>query len=274
MKKLFVLLAVLGLTGSVTLTAQADPQSDLREFQGYFKKKFPDVPFQDYANGVYALDKDARSEWESLMEFPPFEIELDGGKKLWEKPFANGKKFAGCLTRAPQNYPYWDNGTNEVRTIEMDVNRCLNKNGETEYKDLKKGPMAAVVAYFKFLHRGQLIKLDLSNPKAVEAYEKGKQFYWARRGQLNFACATCHVENSGKFIRGDSLSAGLGHGTGFPVYRGKDGHLTTLHNRYAGCNKQVRAAPYKEQSNEYKNLELYETYMATGLPITAPSYRR
>ena len=274
MKKLFVLLAVLGFMGSVTLTAQADPQSDLQEFQGYFKKKFPDVPLQDYANGVYALDKEARGEWETLMEFPPFEIELDDGKKLWQKPFANGKKFADCLTRTPQNYPYWDNGTNEIRTVEMDVNRCLTKNGDAELKDLKKGPMAAIVAYFKYQYRGKLVKVDLSNPKAVEAYEKGKQFYWARRGQLNFACATCHVDNAGKFIRGDSLSAGLGHGTGFPVYRGKDGFLTTLHNRYAGCNMQVRAAPYKEQSNEYKNLELYETYMATGLPLTAPSYRR
>lgn len=274
MKKLFVLLAILGFIGSASLTAQADPQSDLQEFQGYFKKKFPDVPFEDYANGVYALDPVARGEWQALMEFPPYEIELDEGKRLWEKPFANGKKFASCLTRAPQNYPYWDNATNQVRTVEMDVNSCLSKNGEAEFKDLKKGPIAAVVAYFKHQHRGQLVKLDLSNPKAVEAYEKGKQFYWARRGQLNFACATCHVDNAGKFIRGESLSAGLGHGTGFPAYRAKDGFVGTLHNRYAGCNKQIRATPYKEQSNEYKNLELYETYMATGLPITAPSYRR
>ncbi len=274
MRKLLILLTVMSVAGSITLTAQADPQSDLKEFQGYFKKKFPDVPFDDYSNGVYALDKNARAEWETLMDFPPYDLELDNGKTLWNTPFKNGKTYASCLTREPQTYPYWDNAKDELRTLEMDVNDCLKKNGEPVYKNLKKDDLPDVEAYFRFMHRGKRVKIDLSNPKAVAAYEKGKQFFWARRGQLNFACSTCHVDNAGKFIRGDSLSAALGHGTGFPVYRGKDGELSTLHNRYVGCNKQVRAAPFKPQSEEYKDLELYETYMATGLPLTAPSYRR
>jgi sulfur-oxidizing protein SoxA len=274
MKKLLIMLATLCLTQGMTIGAHADPQTDLKEFQDFFKKKFPDVQTKDFSNGVYALDKGARTEWEVIMDFPPFELELDDGKKLWDTPFKNGKTFASCMTRQPQSYPYWDAASNQVRTIEMDINACLKANGEDEIKDLKKGAMAQVIAYWKLQYRGKPVSIDLSNPKAVEAYEKGKQFFWARRGQLNFACSTCHVDNAGKFIRGDSLSAALGHGTGFPVYRGKDGFLTTLHNRYAGCNSQVRAKPYKEQSDEYKNLELYETYMSTGLPLTAPSYRR
>ena len=274
MNKLLNMLATLCLMAGMVAGAHADPQSDLKEFQNYYKKKFPDVAFKDYANGVYALDKGAHTEWEVIMDFPPFELELDQGKKIWETPFKNGKTFASCMTRQAQNYPYWDNASNQIRTIEMDINACLKANGEPEIKDLKKGAMAQIAAYMKFMHRGKLVSLDLSNPKAVEAYEKGKHFFWARRGQLNFACSTCHVDNAGHFIRGDSLSAALGHGTGFPVYRGKDGFLTTLHNRYAGCNSQVRATPYNPQSDEYKHLELYETYMSTGLPITGPSYRR
>ena len=82
MRKLLVLLTVLGVAGSATLTAQADPQSDLKEFQGYFKKKFPDVAFDDFSNGVYALDKGARTEWETLMAFPPSALELETGKTL------------------------------------------------------------------------------------------------------------------------------------------------------------------------------------------------
>jgi sulfur-oxidizing protein SoxA len=274
MKKLCTLLAILGLAGAASLTAQADPQTDLKEFQGYFKNKFPEVAFKEYANGVYALDANARGQWESMMDFPPYEIELESGKTLWNKPFKNGKNFASCFTREPQNYPYWDDATNQIRTIELDVNACLKKNGEAEIADLDKGTMVNLVAYFKSMHRGKLVKIDLSNPKAVQAYEQGKQFYWARRGQLNFSCSTCHVDNAGRFLRGESLSAGLGHGTGFPTYRAKDGFMASLHNRYAGCNKQVRAAAFKSQSDEYKNLELYESYMNTGLPLTAPSYRR
>jgi sulfur-oxidizing protein SoxA len=259
-------------------SAIASPESDLREFQGYFKKAFPKVPFDDYSNGVYALDETARGEWEQIMAFPPYEIELEQGKKIWGKKFANGKTLASCFrnngVKVAQNYPYWDEARKEVRTIELDINDCLTRNGEEPIKDLEKGPMAQVVAYMKSLSAGERIQLDLSSPGAQAAYEAGKKFYWSRRGQLNFACGHCHVGNAGKFIRGDSLSAGLGHGTGFPVYRGKDGQILTLHQRYKGCNSQVRAKPFEAQSTEYRNLEFYETYMNTGLPLTAPSYRR
>ncbi len=278
MRRFLMLVAALGAMTAVSITAQASPQSDLKEFQGYFKKRFPEVPFDDYANGVYALDKNARAEWETIMVFAPYDIELDTGKKLWTTPFANGKTFASCFRNGgvdiAQHYPYWDKQTQEVRTIEMDINTCLKENGEPEYKDLKKGPMAEVTAYMKSLSRGQRVSIDLSDPGMLAAYENGKKFFWSRRGQLNFACSTCHVDNAGQFIRGDSLSAALGHGVGFPVYRANDGHLTTLHNRYIGCNKQVRAAPFKPQSEEYRDLEVYETYMDTGLPLSAPSYRR
>ena len=278
MKKILIALAAVGLTG-VAVPALASPESDLAEFQGYFKKKFPDVPFEEFSNGIYALPiaKDRREEWESIMDFPPFELELEKGKELWEKPMKSGKTMASCFknngVNIAQGYPYWDESTRQVRTIEMDINACRKRNGEEEFKDLNAGDMPAVAAHMKSLSKGQKVKIDLSKPGAVAAYEKGKQFYWARRGQLNFACAHCHVGNAGKFIRGNILSAGLGHGVAFPTYRASWGRLGTLHNRYAGCNKQVRAQALKPQSEEYRALELYETYMNTGLPLTAPSHR-
>ena len=53
----------------------------------------------------------------------------------------------------------------------------------------------------------------------------------------------------------------------FPVYRSKWGNLGTLHRRYAGCNKQVRAKPFKAQSTEYANLEYFHTFMSNDLTI-------
>lgn len=278
MKKIFVALTALGLCATAPF-AVASPESDLAEFQGYFKKKFPDVPFEEFSNGLYALPaaKNQRAEWESIMEFPPFEIDMERGKELWEKPMKSGKTMAGCFknngANIVQNYPYWDDATRQVRTLELDINACRKKNGEEEFKDMTKGDIAAVAGYMKSLSKGQKIKLDMSNPGMVQAYEQGKQFYWARRGQLNFACAHCHIDNAGKYIRGNLLSPGLGHGTGFPTYRSEWGFLGTLHHRYAGCNSQVRAKPLKAQSDQYRALEVYETYMNTGLPLTAPSHR-
>ncbi len=278
MRRFLILAVGVAVLATMSVAAQASPQSDLKEFQGYFKKRFPEVPFDDYSNGVYALDKNARAEWETIMVFPPYDFELEKGKKIWNTPFKNGKTFAGCFRNhgvdIAQHYPYWDERTHEVRTIEMDINTCLKNNGEPEYKDVTDGPMAEVAAYMKSLSRGQRVSIDLSNPGMLAAYERGKKFFWSRRGQLNFACSSCHVDNAGKFIRGDSLSAALGHGVGFPAYRASAGHLITLDKRYMGCNKQVRAAPFKPLSEEYRDLEVYETYMDTGLPLTAPSYRR
>jgi len=86
------------------------------------------------------------------------------------------------------------------------------------------------------------------------------------------------VHSAGSSIRGDVLSAGLGHTTGFPVYRTKwavaGKPWGTVHRRYDGCNKQVRAKPFKPQSAEYKALEFYEAVMNTGVPVKVPSQRQ
>lgn len=275
MKKTILALLALGLASATPLLTQASPESDLKAFRAHFKKTFPTVKFDSFSDGLYALPgaADRRAEWEAIMEFPPYEIELDKGKKFWE---ANklGSCFKGGKPRA-NHYPYWSKSKKEIRTLELDINDCLKTLGKKPFpvKKMKKGTMAQVVAYAKSLSNGKRIKIDLSDPGARKAYEKGKKAYWARRGQLNFSCAHCHVHNAGKFVGGNILSAGLGHGVGFPAYRSKWGGLGTLHRRYGGCNKQVRAKPLKPQSGTYRALQLYETYMNTGLPIKAPSQR-
>jgi sulfur-oxidizing protein SoxA len=122
--------------------------------------------------------------------------------------------------------------------------------------------------------RGQVIDVKIPNEKAQAAYEKGKAFYYARRGQLNFACASCHVMNPGMQLRAEKLSPALGHATGWPVYRAEWGELGTLHRRFDGCSRQVRAAPFDAQGEEYRNLEYFLGAMSNGLPYNGPSARR
>ncbi len=42
----------------------------------------------------------------------------------------------------------------------------------------------------RFLSQGEKMAVKLNSPEAIAAYENGKQFYWARRGQMNMSCAT------------------------------------------------------------------------------------
>lgn len=270
------------------LAGHADPATDLKQFREYFKKKFPTVRFDDYANGIYALPgmHEYRAQWEALNEFPPYELGLDQGRKEWETPFKNGKTYASCFVNGGKNiaqhYPYWHEASHKVRTAEMDLIDCVKRNGEQRaftVADLDKDTKARVqlanlTAAFYELSKGQRIDIDLSAPGAIEAYERGKRFWWSRRGQLNFSCANCHMELAGKNLGGNQpLSSGLGHPVGWPAYRIAWGRLDTIHKRYATCNAQIRAKPAKQGSEIYNDLQLYETYLSSGLPLMAPSMR-
>lgn len=273
-------LLLLGVAASLALPglAQATPEDDLKAFQAYYEKRFPKVEFQDFANGSYALDLMARQNWEAIEEFPPYEIALADGQKEFESKFKNGKSLADCFPNGgigiKQNYPYFDKESGEVRTLEQDINACREKNGEEAYP-WKKGKLAFVSAYMAYTSRGNVIDIKIpDDPKALQAYEEGKQFFYAKRGQLNFSCADCHVSSPGLQLRSEILSPALGHTTHFPVYRAEWGELGTLHRRYEGCNQQVRAKAFNSQGREYRNLEYFHTYMSNGLKINGPGARK
>lgn len=82
------------------------------------------------------------------------------------------------------------------------------------------------------------------------------------------------MQLAGKNFGGNQpLSAGLGHPVGWPAQRLDWQRLETIHFRYRTCNEQIRAKPFKHGSEIYNNLQFYETYMSSGLPLTAPAMR-
>jgi sulfur-oxidizing protein SoxA len=279
MKKLLIASILLGLLGGLAVTAQATPQEDLAELRAYFKNRFPNTPFKDYINGVYSIDPASREEWEEIEEFPPYELSISNGKELFDTPFANGKSYADCFVNGgigiAERYPFFDSNSGQVITLESAINACREANGEEPLK-WQKGPIADISAYMHYTSRGNIINIQVpsDNPAALAAYERGKNHFYAKRGQLNMSCADCHVYNSGNKIRADILSPEIGHTTHFPVYRSSWGELGTLHRRYGGCNKQVRAKPYPAQGEEYRALEYFDTYMSNGLEINGPGARK
>jgi len=278
MKKLLTIAATLGLISAAPFAAQASPQGDLQEFRAYFAERFPDVPFKDYVNGVYAIDPASREQWEAIEEFPPYELNIDNGKAAFNKPFKNGKTYASCFrnkgTGIRQDYPNYDSATGKVVTLEAAINQCRSKNGEEPLK-WQKGELADISAYMAYSSRGNKINVVVPGDEGAQAaYTRGKNHYYAKRGQLNMSCADCHRSNAGNRIRADLLGPALGQTTHFPVYRSKWGGLGTLHRRYGGCNKQVRAKPFKPQSDEYRALEYFHTYMSNGLELNGPGARK
>jgi len=273
--------ALCALSASVVMAdkkaTETSPAEDLKTYRDFFmKKRFPGVPLNEFQNGVYAIDKVSRDSWEAIEEFPPYEPMIEEGEAMWNTPFANGKTYGSCFNNDPaqrKNYPYWDDAKKKVINLPAAANACRVANGEKPLK-WKKGAITRLMAYMSYESRGQKVNVTIPNDDALKAYTNGKEIYFARRGQLNFSCASCHMQSAGQHARSDILSPALGHTTGWPVYRSKWGEMGTLHRRFGGCMKQMRAKPYKGQGTEFNNLEYFLSHMSNGIEYNGPSARK
>jgi sulfur-oxidizing protein SoxA len=133
-----------------------------------------------------------------------------------------------------------------------------------------KGGQKELTAYIKHQSLGMPVKLDLSQGDMQSWWEKGKELYYTRTGQLNLSCASCHEDTMGKMIRADHLSQGQVNG--FPTYRLKSG-LVSLHTGSAAASAIPAPSP-KAFSDELMALETYVTWRGTGLSVETPAVRQ
>ncbi len=256
---------------------KVNPEADFKAFRNYFTQRFPKVPLDDFVNGPYSMDAGLRKQWEEIDAFPPYQFAVDRGKQMFSTPFADGKTYADCFPNKGigirQNYPYFDPKSGEVITLDVALNQCREANGEKPY-NYNKDDMAALTAYMAYTSRGKPFDIKIPNdPRALAAYEKGEEYFYTRRGQLNFSCASCHVESAGKHIRTEVLAPALGLVAALPIYRSQWGGMGTTSRRLTSCNSQVWAVPLKPEDELYRDLEYYLSYMSNGLPISGPGAR-
>lgn len=271
---LFLCAVVSVFNGSLTI---ASPAEDLELYQKYYIRRFPGVFLSDFANGAYAIDKANRDNWIAIEEFPPYDPFIDEGEVLWQTPFNNGSSYSDCFQGNPaqrKHYPRWNKQRKQVTTLALAINDCRQHNGEPSLA-YGVGDMASLLAYMAYESRGQISNVTIPDDRdALAAYEDGKAFYFRRRGQLNFACANCHMESAGQHLRTDTVSPSLGQTSGWPSYRSEWGEMGTLHRQFAHCNYQVRAKPLPYQSETYRNLEYFLTHMSNSIPFNGPSTRK
>lgn len=258
-------------------TPASSPANDQAAFVHFFKERFPDVEPADFGNGPYAVNAAMRKQWEEIMEFPPYDFALDEGKTAFATKFANGKNYADCFPNGGigirQNFPCFDAKSGEIVTLDLAINRCREANGEKPLK-YSTGMMASVTAYMAETSRGKPFDIKIpDDPRALAAYEEGKQYFYTRRGQLNFACASCHVSSSGQRMRGDILAPALGILAAFPIYRSDWGSMGTIDRRFTSCSSQMRSEPLQPQDPAYRSLEYFLSYISNGIPITGPGTR-
>ncbi|MGB9577648.1 MAG: sulfur oxidation c-type cytochrome SoxA [Halothiobacillaceae bacterium] len=256
--------------------AAASAEAQAQEFRDFFFKRFPDIKPADYIYGVYALNADARAQFEAMNEFPPYDEAIAKGKAFYSKPLANGKSLKDCLGDAKglrAKYPFFDTEAGKVRNLEADLIQCAQAYGETTF-DEKSKDLKNVSAYLASESRGMKVHVTVPNEQALAAFEDGKRRWFQKTGQLNLSCADCHQYHSGQRARSETLSAGIGKTAHFPVWRLKDDGLVTLNDRLFGCVRDTRAKPYKRYGDEYRNMEYFLAYIDNGLEITGPAVRK
>ena len=189
---------------------------------------------------------------------------------------SEGKSCSSChddmdsMAGVKATYPKWNEEAGEVRTLQMQVNACRTERMGAEAWKYDKGDAINMEAALSSVSRGMPVNVAIDGP-AQSMWEKGKELYYTRTGQLELSCANCHEDNYGNMIRADHLSQGQING--FPLYRLKNAKINTTHGRFKGCMKNIRATPYKEGSPEFKALELYIASRGTGLSVETPAVR-
>ncbi len=276
MNKLLTGLLGLGVLVS-SFNVLATPEQDRQALIKYYTQKYPNVKIDDYVYGALAFDADSKAQYESIMEFPPYESVIEAGRKMWETPFKNGKRYADCFPNGGKqiagNYPMFDEAKGKVVTLQDALNNCRVANGEEAYKLNDMKTMGTLTSYMRTLSDGMLMNVKVEGPKAMAAYEAGKKTFFSRKGQLNFACANCHVQNGGTRLRSELISPVIGHAVHWPVFRGGD-NLVTLQQRYTGCFTQVRAVPPPQGGETMNNLEYFHSALSNGLPLKASVFRK
>ncbi len=212
------------------------------------------------------------------FENPAFAY-VEAARDLWSKvDGAAGKSCETChgeveasMNGVRAGMPRWNEQAKDLWSVENFINDCrVNRMGAEPWK-WDKEPMNGMVALIGLQSRGMPVNVAITGP-AAEWFEKGKELYYTRFGQLELACANCHEDHWGDMIRADHLSQGQTNG--FPTYRLKNSKLNSIHGRFKGCIRDTRAETFDVGSPEFRALELYVAWRGTGLSVETPAVRQ
>ena len=250
-------LVIDGETLTTRVAAPADsPLSEIISGWVYRNDETQSLQMDDFDNpGMIFVDQ-ARDQWEVVE-----------GEK--------GESCASCHGDVEESMKGVRAGMPKMRgdklwAMENEINNCRTERMGADAWKWEAPEMVAMTALIGLQSRGMPVNVVTDGP-ASPWYEKGKELYYTRVGQLDMACANCHEDNYGNMIRADRLSQGQVNG--FPVYRLKWQGLGSIHRRFKGCMENIRATPYKRGSDEFLALELYLASRGNGLSVETPAVR-
>jgi len=201
------------------------------------------------------------------------------GEKLWsEAAGKSSKACAACHGEARSSmkgvaarYPRFDPGAARVVNLEGRINLCRTGSQGADPLPYESDELLALTALLAHQSRGAPVSVAL-DPRNRGNFERGRDFYHLRQGQMNLSCAQCHDRNWGRKLAAETISQG--HGNAYPIYRLEWQSAGSLHRRFRSCLFGVRAETLPAGSPEFVDLELYLAWRAGGLTVETPGVRR
>lgn len=276
-------MAAVAVASGGALVVSAEPVNEELVIDGEIpivtRTKAPEGhPFDEVLSGWLYRTAETRALEEDSFANPAM-LYVEQGEDIWNTVEGEaGKSCASChgdaadsMAEVGATYPKWDPETQRPVNVELQINKCRETHMKAAPYKFDAGEQKALTTFVKHQAIGKPMHVDLSEGEMQSWWEKGKDIYYTRYGQLNLACASCHEENNGRYIRADHLSQG--NVNGFPTYRLKQAGMVSLHNRFRGCIRDTRAEFPAAFSDELMALEVYTTWRGSGLSVETPAVR-
>ncbi len=191
------------------------------------------------------------------------------------------RRFLSCLGEGRDDlaglaahYPKYDAALGRVVTVEDRIQSCA---AAAPGEKVPQGSVAnnEIAVWFKSLSAGTPIRVDIGDARLMAAYRRGEDLFYAKTGQLNFACASCHVPGSilGHKLRGETPTTPFADAAHYPTYRTPVSMLESLQQRFARCHGQMRTQALPPGDPAYVDLEVFMTVLSNGYPVSVPSAR-
>jgi sulfur-oxidizing protein SoxA len=252
------------LNGEIEMTTRA-PASE------YMSKIFPEV-----ISGWHYREDDTRDMQRDDFDNPAM-LAVDQAVDVWNTVEGSaGQSCASCHGDPESMKGFWNTQPkfntekDQLYAAEQFINDCRTERMGAEAWGWDSGDMRNMTALLASVSRGLPMNVAIDGP-AQPYWERGQEIYYTRYGQLELACANCHEDNNGNYIRADHLSQG--HINGFPTYRLRNAGLVSRHNRFSGCIRDTRGEPYAVGSEDFVALELYVASRGNGLSVEGPAVR-
>lgn len=228
-------------------------------------------------SGYEWLSEEVREMQDDEFANPGY-LTVDRGRELFNEAGSNGKSCASCHgsdgegldTRRIAMFPVFDPPTQKPITLQGRIHACSQQRLDNAPMKYDGKDAIALETFVRNLAKGETINVQTDGPIAPFV-ASGKAYYEARRGQMDMACAQCHVNYEGFRLRAQVLTQGQLNG--FPTYRLANQRVNGIHLRFRQCENRLRATFQKAGADDYINLELYMMSRGNGLKIETPAVR-